>query len=104
MQTEKARGRLGPSGSILATIRQLPYCDLRFASFRDYSELLHQAQGVPADPAFHHLAAGESRNADAGDGDLLPGWRNSAQLAFVRASAVPTYRDSFAVGKEFLYR
>ena len=75
-----------------------------FGEFRDDVELLHEAQSVPVDPAFHNLAVREAGDAYAGDVDLLSRWRNSAEITFMGTSARPTSDDCFAFGDEVLDR
>src|SRR5437899_3592114 len=69
-----------------------------FGKLRDDAELLHKAQSVPVDPAFCHLASTEAGDAYPGDGDLLPRWRNAAEIAFMRTPTGPTGNHSFAFG------
>src|SRR6266704_6443164 len=75
-----------------------------FGKLRDDAELLHKAQSVPVDPAFCHLASTEAGDAYPGDGDLLPRWRNPAEIAFMRTPTGPTGNHSFAFGNDVLDR
>ena len=78
---------------------------LSFGSkLRDDAELLHQAQSVPVDIAFRQLAVQEASGGHAGDGELLPGWRNPVEIPFVGTVTRPTGHDGIAFGNEVLDR
>lgn len=84
----------------------LPYgCDgFGLAEVRDDAELLHKAQSVPVDPAFYHLAAAEADNAYSGDSELLSGWCNPVEIAFMGSPARPPGHYGFAFGNHVLDR
>src|SRR5258707_11175943 len=75
-----------------------------FGGLRDDAELLHKAQSVPVDPAFRHLAVREAGNGYPGDSELLPRWRNPAQIAFMGTPTGPTGHHCFAFGNDVLDR
>src|SRR5713226_7936389 len=78
--------------------------DFGFDELRDNAELLHKAQSVPVDPAFHHLTVREAGDAYPGDGNLLPRWRNPAEIAFMGTPTGPTGHHCLAFGNDVLDR
>ena len=72
------------------------------SKLRDDAELLHKAQSVPVDIAFRQLAVQEASDGDAGDGELLPGWRNPVEIPFVGIVTGPAVHDGIAFGNEVL--
>src|SRR5260370_21928654 len=106
-------GLKGPTGDqsglpvFLGEPGQLPYGGLGFGSggeLRDDAELLREAQSVPVDEAFRYLAVRDASDGHAGDGDLLPRWRNAVEITFMGASAGPAGHDCFAFGNDILDR
>src|SRR6266850_1150281 len=78
-------------------------CDgFGFDEFRGDAELLHQAQSVPVDIAFGQLAVREAGDGHSGDGELLPRWRNPAEIAFMGTVTGPTGHDGFTFGNDVL--
>src|ERR1700680_4987132 len=101
---QKAR-RMGSGLPIFfSESKRLPSGGFGLAKLRDDAELLHHAQSVPVDPAFHDLAASEAGDAYAGDVDLLAGWRMSAKIALMGTAARPAGHHGFAFGNEILDR
>jgi hypothetical protein len=84
--------------------RKLPRCGLDFGKFRDDAKLLHKAQGVPVDKAFHHLSVSKPSDGYARDGELFPRWRDSVQLTIMLAPAGPPSDYGFAFGDDVLDR
>ena len=54
------------------------------------------------DPALHHLAGSEAHDAYTRDFELLSGWRNAVEVAFMGALAAPPGHYCFVVGKYVL--
>src|SRR3984893_6086515 len=52
---------------------------------RDHAELLHQAQHVQVRPLFSDLAVGDAKYTHTRHHELLAGWRDSREVACVRA-------------------
>jgi hypothetical protein len=73
-----------------------------FGELRDDAELLHKAQRVPVDIGFRYLAVREAANGYSGDGELLPGWRNPAEITFMGTAAGPTGHYCIAFGNDVL--
>ena len=71
-----------------------------FGELRDDAELLHKAQSVPVDPAFYHPAASEAGDAYPGDDELLPRWRDAAEIPFMGTPTGPTGHHCFAFGND----
>jgi hypothetical protein len=82
----------------------LPSSGFGFGKFGDDAELLHEAEGVPIDVAFRQLAVRQAGNGDAGDVDLLPGWRNPVEFAFMSTATGPTGHDCVPFGNDVLDR
>ncbi len=98
---------VGPPGCFgnVRTVDGLPYGGFGFGrKLRNDAELLHKAQSVPVDIAFCHLAATEAGDAYSGDGELLPRWRNPAEIAFMGTPTGPTGHHCFALGNDVLDR
>src|SRR5271167_3607263 len=96
------RGLGGAPG--LPIFLRLPCGGHGFADLRNDSELLHQPQSVPVDPAFRHLAIREAGNAYSGDGELLPRRRNPAEITFMGTPTGPTDYHGFAFAHDVLDR
>jgi len=80
------------------------YCLGSVGELRDDAELLHEAQSVPVDIAFHDLAVRDTSDGHAGDGDVLPRRRNAVEITFMGASAGPAGHDCFAFGNDIFDR
>jgi len=98
---------VGPPGCFgnVRTVDGLPYGGFGFGrKLRNDAELLHKAQSVPVDIAFRYLAVGEAADSDSGNGEVLPGWGNPAEIPFMGTVAGPTGHDCIVFGDDVLDR
>ena len=75
-----------------------------FGELRYHAKLLHKAQSVPVDKTFRQLAFLQAGDGYSGNGEVLSGWRNPAEIPFMGAAAGPTGHDGFAFGNDVLDR